>query len=218
MDWVKPSYLYENLPNPVFCEPLLLLLQRVEMFRQRHSLDQLHHNVQLVAWSEWLTFVLLLRLRQLGAKKGPERSTALTFKKSLVIFNNVWVHHLEEEEGAHERDTRLYDSGTSLSRFSTIKAETSCLFFDDRELRDDFLHVIVSGLLVFAECRIMEIHLLQGQEVLANLLSHLSSRICVGKVKITLIVTHLSVWTSTFDPSPGGSSDQPCHAQGSMVI
>lgn len=61
-----------------------------------------------------------------------------------------------------------------------IQFETLCLFFDDRELRDDFLHIAVSGLLVFAKCRVMEIHLLQSQEVLATLLSDLSSRIFIG--------------------------------------
>lgn len=55
-----------------------------------------------------------------------------------------------------------------------IKIENVCLFFDDRELRDDFFHITVSGLLVFAKGWVMQVHLLQGQEVLATLLSDLS--------------------------------------------
>ncbi len=56
-----------------------------------------------------------------------------------------------------------------------IQSETLCLFLDDRELWDDFLHIAVSGLLVFAECRVMKVHLLQSQKVLATLLLHLLS-------------------------------------------
>lgn len=58
-----------------------------------------------------------------------------------------------------------------------IKIETRCLFFDDGELRDDLLHITVSGLLVFAKHRVVEVHLLQRQEVLTALLSDLSSGI-----------------------------------------
>lgn len=52
--------------------------------------------------------------------------------------------------------------------------ENVCLLFDDRELRDDFLHITVSGLLVFAKSWVMQVHLLQGQQVLTALLSDLS--------------------------------------------
>lgn len=49
-----------------------------------------------------------------------------------------------------------------------------CLFFDDCELRNDFLHVAVSGLLVFSKHRVVQVHLLQCQEVLPALLLDLS--------------------------------------------
>lgn len=58
-----------------------------------------------------------------------------------------------------------------------IKIETLCLFFDDRELRDDLLHVTVSGLLVFAKDRVVKVHLLQSQKILSTLLSDLSLNI-----------------------------------------
>lgn len=44
----KFIYLDEHIPKSVFGELLLLFLQRVQMLSQWNSLDQLHHNVQLV--------------------------------------------------------------------------------------------------------------------------------------------------------------------------
>lgn len=41
------------------------------------------------------------------------------------------------------------------------------LFLDDGELRDDFFHTDVSGLLVFAKSWIVEVHLLESQKVLS---------------------------------------------------
>lgn len=50
-----------------------------------------------------------------------------------------------------------------------------CLLFDDRQLRDDLLHIAVSALLVFAESWVVQIHLLQCQDALAALLLDLLS-------------------------------------------
>lgn len=52
----------------------------------------------------------------------------------------------------------------------------ACLLFDDRKLRDYIFHIAVSGLLVFAKHRVVQVYLLQSQEVLSSLFSDLSFR------------------------------------------
>lgn len=46
---IRHWYLYEYIPYSVFSEVLMLLLQRIKMLSQWRTLDQLHHDVQLVA-------------------------------------------------------------------------------------------------------------------------------------------------------------------------
>lgn len=95
-----------------------------------------------------------------------------------------------------------------------IKGENVCLFFDDRELRDDVFHVTVSGLLVFAKGWVMEVHFLQSQEILTSLLSDLSfskcniisDSICEPPEAVMLEDAHCTLKTLPKAPVPRWSS------------
>lgn len=89
-----------------------------------------------------------------------------------------------------EEESRTSLAGWKHKRSNLHNRGPSCLFFDDGELREDFLHVTVPGPLVFAKRWVVQVHLFQGQQVLpAVLLDLLSKKHIDWKGKQTALIS-----------------------------